>query len=69
MSCTAGTAFPWPRSGRTTGKEWLCTGTKRAVVVKQHEYAPGDVGVCLLGEGGTMKVREVKAWKMAATNP
>jgi beta-fructofuranosidase len=41
----------------------------RQAVVKQHEYAPDDAGVCLLGEGGTMKVREVKAWKMAATNP
>ncbi len=41
----------------------------RQAVVKQHEYAPGDTGVCLFSEGGQMNVRELKAWKMAATNP
>jgi beta-fructofuranosidase len=41
----------------------------RQAVVKQHAYAPGDVGVCLFSEGGKMKVRELKAWTMAASNP
>jgi len=41
----------------------------RQAVVKQHAYAPGNVGVCLFGDGGSMKVREVKAWQMAASNP
>jgi hypothetical protein len=38
-------------------------------VVKQHGYAPGDVGVCLFSKGGKMKVREVTGWQMAAANP
>jgi beta-fructofuranosidase len=41
----------------------------RQAVVKQHAYAPGDVGVCLFSEGGKMEVRELKAWTMAASNP
>jgi sucrose-6-phosphate hydrolase SacC (GH32 family) len=41
----------------------------RQAVVKQHDYAPGDVGVCLFSEGGKMEVRELKAWTMAASNP
>ncbi len=41
----------------------------RQAMVKQHAYAPGDVGVCLFSEGGKMKVRELKAWTMAASNP
>ena len=40
----------------------------RQAVVKQHDYAPDDVGVCLFSEGGKMEVREVKGWKMAASN-
>ena len=43
--------------------------TDRQAMVKQHAYAPGDVGVCLFSEGGKMKVRELKAWTMAASNP
>ncbi len=41
----------------------------RQAVVKQYAYAPGDVGVCLVSEGGNMKVLEVKGWQMAASNP
>jgi sucrose-6-phosphate hydrolase SacC (GH32 family) len=41
----------------------------RQAVVKQHGYAPGDVGVCLFSKGGKMKVREVTGWQMAAANP
>lgn len=40
----------------------------RQAVVKQHAYEPEDVGVCLFSEGGAMKVREVKGWKMSASN-
>jgi sucrose-6-phosphate hydrolase SacC (GH32 family) len=40
----------------------------RQAVVKQHDYTLGDVGVCLLSDGGKTKVREVKAWNMTATN-
>lgn len=41
----------------------------RQAMVKQHAYAPGDVGVCLFSEGGKMELRELKAWTMAASNP
>lgn len=40
----------------------------RQAVVKQHEYAPGEVGVCLFSEGGKMNVREAKGWQMKAVN-
>jgi beta-fructofuranosidase len=40
----------------------------RQAVVKQHAYAPGDVGVCLFSEGGKMEVRELKSWTVAASN-
>jgi sucrose-6-phosphate hydrolase SacC (GH32 family) len=40
----------------------------RQAVVKQHDYAPGDVGVCLFSEGGRMVVKEVKSWKMQPAN-
>ncbi|MCF7818327.1 MAG: GH32 C-terminal domain-containing protein, partial [Kiritimatiellales bacterium] len=41
----------------------------RQAVAKLHGYAAGDVGVCLFSKGGQMKVRELKAWTMAASNP
>jgi hypothetical protein len=28
-----------------------------------------DLGVCLFADGARMQVKEVKAWKMAASNP
>ena len=42
---------------------------ERQAVVKQHDYAQGDVGVCLFSQGGKMMVPEVKAWQMSASNP
>ena len=41
----------------------------RQAVVKQHDYAPEDVGVCLFTEGGKMEVKEVRGWKMQPSNP
>ena len=40
----------------------------RQAVVKQHNYAPGDVGVCLYSEGGDSELRELQSWAMAASN-
>ena len=41
----------------------------RQALVKQHDYEPGDVGVCLFSVGGRMKVPEVRGWKMTAAHP
>jgi hypothetical protein len=48
----------------------VCAGstiTMRSLL--EEMTAPGDVGVCLFSEGGKMKVRALKAWTMAASNP
>ena len=52
-----------------SGRKAEVFANDRQAVVRQHKYAPGDVGVCLFSEGGPMKLREVKAWQMAASNP
>lgn len=41
----------------------------RQSIVKQHDYEPGDTAVCLFCEEGTMEVKDVRGWKMAASNP
>jgi beta-fructofuranosidase len=41
----------------------------RQAVFKQHAYAPEEVGICLFSEGGAMRVKEVKGWKMQPANP
>ena len=41
----------------------------RQAIVKQYDYMPGDVGVCLFSEGAKMNVSEVKNWQIAAVNP
>jgi sucrose-6-phosphate hydrolase SacC (GH32 family) len=41
----------------------------RQAIFKQHAYEPGEAGVCLFSEGGNMGVDEIKAWRMAASNP
>ncbi len=41
----------------------------RQAIFKQHAYEPGETGVGLFCEGGPMEVKEIKAWKMAASNP
>ena len=41
----------------------------RQAVFKQHDHGPEDMGVCLFADGGGMRVREVKGWKMAPSNP
>lgn len=40
----------------------------RQAVVKQHDYAPGQTGVCLFSEGGAAEVSEVRAWRMQPSN-
>ncbi len=42
---------------------------ERQAVVKQHDYEPEDVGVCLFSEGGRMEAKEIRGWKMAPSNP
>jgi sucrose-6-phosphate hydrolase SacC (GH32 family) len=41
----------------------------RQAIFKQHAYEPDEIGVCLFNEGGLMDVKEIKAWRMAASNP
>jgi sucrose-6-phosphate hydrolase SacC (GH32 family) len=41
----------------------------RQAVFKQHAYEPNETGVCLFSEGGNTDVTEIKAWRMAASNP
>jgi beta-fructofuranosidase len=41
----------------------------RQALFKQHAYAPDDTGLCLFSEGAPTEVPEVKAWKMAPSNP
>jgi beta-fructofuranosidase len=41
----------------------------RQALLKQHDYAQGDVGVCLLSEGGNMQIPEVRGWKIQPSNP
>jgi sucrose-6-phosphate hydrolase SacC (GH32 family) len=41
----------------------------RQAIFKQHAYETDETGVCLFSEGGPMEVPEIKAWKMAASNP
>jgi sucrose-6-phosphate hydrolase SacC (GH32 family) len=41
----------------------------RQAIFKQHAYEPDETGVCLFSEGGHMDVKEIKAWRMAASNP
>jgi beta-fructofuranosidase len=42
---------------------------ERQALFKQHAYKPDETGVCLFSEGGQMEVKEIKAWKMDASNP
>jgi sucrose-6-phosphate hydrolase SacC (GH32 family) len=41
----------------------------RQAIFKQHAYELDESGVCLFSEGGNMEVKEIKAWRMAASNP
>ena len=41
----------------------------RQAVVKQHNHAQDDVGVCLFSEGCRMEATQVKGWKMQPSNP
>jgi sucrose-6-phosphate hydrolase SacC (GH32 family) len=41
----------------------------RQAVVRQHDYEPGETGVCLLSEGGQTEFRELLGWRMASTQP
>ena len=41
----------------------------RQAIFKQHAYEPDETGVCLFSEGGNMDAEDIKAWRMAASNP
>jgi hypothetical protein len=41
----------------------------RQAIFKQHSYEPNETGICPFSEGGNMGAKEVKAWRMAASNP
>jgi sucrose-6-phosphate hydrolase SacC (GH32 family) len=41
----------------------------RQALFKQHAYEPDETGICLFSGGGNMDVKEIKAWRMAASNP
>jgi sucrose-6-phosphate hydrolase SacC (GH32 family) len=41
----------------------------RQAVMRRHDYAPQDVGVCLLSEGGATEIREAVGWQMRAVDP
>jgi len=41
----------------------------RQAVVKQYDYAQGDVGICLFSQGGPMMIPELKGWQVTASNP
>jgi len=41
----------------------------RQAMLKQHDYEPEDMGVCLFSRGSDTQFREITAWKMAPSNP
>ena len=41
---------------------------EKQAVVKQYEYAAGDVWVYLFSEGGKMDIPEVRGWQMKSSN-
>ena len=36
----------------------------RVAALAPHRYAPGNLGVSLFSEGGSVRVKEVKGWKL-----